>query len=40
MTNNFEDYHSVAKDDVIMETCLDIMALNTMIMYLHVTLWL
>lgn len=38
MTNNFEDYHSVAKDNVIMETHLDIMPLNMIIMYLLATL--
>lgn len=38
MTTNFEDYHSVAKDNVTMETHLDIMPLNMVIMYFLATL--
>ena len=38
MTNGFENYPSVAKDNVIMETHLDIMTLNTMITYLLIIL--
>lgn len=38
MTTNFEDCHSVAKDNATMETHLDIMPLNMVIMYFLATL--
>lgn len=41
MTNNFEDYHPVARDNLIMEketsTSLDVTPLYMMIMYLLAT---
>lgn len=38
MTTNFDDYHSVAKDNATMETHLDITPLNMVIMCFLATL--
>lgn len=38
ITNDFEDYHSVAKDNMVIETHLDIIPLGMMTMYLLATI--